>query len=183
MATTEEWIEWSRSFSSPYWATNHQLFLEVAAACCRWYRDEGGLSTVPELANAEHYWSMRWWCFGMGGAVGDVVATPMEALSPAVASVVGQVGAYTGMAATGLSMSAAAVVWDLFKRDMFARRLERFIPGGDAPASRPSVDQIFWAVNGFADALVLDAPYMSEMRWASVLRDLPGTLTLPPPLR
>lgn len=82
MATTEEWIEWSRSAARPYWHTNHQLFLEVAMLCCRHLRDNGGLSRVPELANVEHYWFMRWWCFAWGGAGGDIVATPLKHSRP-----------------------------------------------------------------------------------------------------
>ena len=182
MATTEEWIEWSREFASPYWHTNHQLFIEMAMACCRWYRDEGGLSTVPELANAEHYWFARWWTFATGGASGDIVATPFEVLSPSVGTVAGQVGAYSGMVVGGALISAMAVAWDGLKRAVAARGHGARVPGGAAPPSPPSLEQIGWAARGYADALVLDAPYMSEMSWGFVMRELPGTTRLPDPL-
>jgi hypothetical protein len=183
MATTQEWIDWSRNVARPYWHTNHQLFLEVAMAACRHYRDSGGLSADQELANAEHYWFMRWMCFACGGAGGDIAATPSEVLSPTVAQIAGRISAHLAMAASGIAISVFAVAWHSIKALCFAVGVEDWIPGGDGPASRPTVEQLEWAMRGYQDALLLDAPYMEQMRWGSVLADIPGMIVLPPPLR
>lgn len=182
MASTEEWVEWARTAALPYWRTDHQMFLEVAMACCRHYRDQGGMSTVPELANAEHYWFMRWWCFASGGAGGDIAASPVEVLSPSLAQVVGRIASNLTMAGIGLGTMQLAGVWDRIKRLLFAVGHEGLIPGGDAPASRPSDIQLLWALKGYCDALALDAPYMHQMRWQFVMSELPNGFMAPPPL-
>ncbi|MEC5384978.1 hypothetical protein VVD49_04545 [Uliginosibacterium sp. H3] len=183
MASTEEWVEWARTAALPYWSTDHQMFLEVAMACCRHYRDSGDMSTVPELANAEHYWFMRWWCFASAGAGGDIAATPVEVLSPSVAQVVGRVASYLSAAVVGMTTMQLANVWNEIKRVLFAIGLERLLPGGDAPASRPSVTQLLWALKGYVDSLSLDAPYADQMRWQFVITELPDGFAVPPPLR
>jgi len=181
MASTEDWIEWSRAVARPYWHTNHQMFLEVAQAACRHYRDHG-MSTVPELANADHYWLARWLCFAGSGATGDIVATPISALSDSLADLVGRGAAYTGHTAAGVSVMALAGMWDLLKRALIACGRGHMIPGG-GQASQPSIEQLQWTLRGWADGSRLDAPYAEDMRWHYVLADLPGILTLPPPPR
>lgn len=181
MASTEDWIEWSRAIAQPYWHTNHQMFLEVAGAACRHYRDHG-MSTVPELANADHYWFARWLCFAGSGGAGDIAATPFSVLSDSLAELVGRAASYTGHAAAGVAVMGMSVLWDGLKRLLIACDLGGLIPGGGR-ASEPSVEQLEWAARGWLDGMALDAPYAEDMRWRFVLTELPGTLRLPPPPR
>lgn len=181
MASTEQWIEWSRRIAAPYWRTNHQMFIEVAMASCRHYRDSRGMSRDQGLACAEHYWYARWMCFIASGGAGDLAGTPGEVLSPTLGTVLGRIGSGVGFVGAGGATMAMALMWEILKRLLFALGLENMLPGGREPASRPSGAQLMWAGRGWLDGTTLDLPYAQEMRWRYVINDIPGTIRLPPP--
>jgi hypothetical protein len=181
MATTEQWIEWSRRFAQPYWRQNHQMFLEVAMAACRHYRDSRGMSRDQALACAEHYWYARWMCFAVAGGAGDLAGTPGEVFSPTLGTVMGRIGSGIGFVGMAAVTTILAALWDVVKRILFALGAERMIPGGREPASRPSGAQLEWACRGWMDGATLDLPYADQMRWRFMIMDIPGTLRVPPP--
>ena len=181
MASTEQWIEWSRRIAVPPWRTTHQMFSEVAMAACRHYRDSRGMSRDQALACAEHYWYARWMCYVAAGGVGDLAATPGEALSPTLGTVLGRLGSGAGyLGAAGIT-TVMALMWEILKRILFALGRQNWLPGGDAPASPPSGAQLAWATRGWRDGATLDLPYAQEMRWRFMINDIPGTIAVPPP--
>ncbi len=181
MASTEQWIEWSRRVAAPYWRTNHQMFIEVAMAACRHYRDSRGMSRDPGLAAAEHYWYARWMCYVAAGGVGDLAGTPGAGRSPPRGTILGRIGSGVGFVGAAGATTAMALMWEIHKRILFAMGRQNWLPGGDAPASPPSGEQLRWAIRGWADGATLDLPYAQEMRWRFMINDIPDTIRLPGP--
>jgi hypothetical protein len=185
MPTTERWIKWSKDFAKPYKQINYQLYLEVAQGACRFQRDSRGLSTVPELANADHYWLARYLVFLSAGAGGDatdaVVPDPalILALTPGVVGIGDTTGAFipnlpsgaaefqrymggfiTGAVAAYAIVPIMTIAWDVWKRVD-----PRPTPIGDPPASAPSADQMMWALRGCNIGFVKDAEHIDQMIW------------------
>lgn len=107
MATTEEWIEWARRIGQQHRENNHQLYLWLASSQLRYYRNPppNGLNWghIAELANADHYWMMRYFLFSIKGASGMIVGTVPGAFSPMLGEVLGRAGAVGGGAVGTLS--------------------------------------------------------------------------------
>src|SRR5690606_11436507 len=104
-----------------------------------------------------------------------------DIFSPTLGTITGRLGSGVGFAGAAVATTALAALWEVFKRILFALGLENMIPGGSGPASRPSGDQLRWAVQGWRDGSTLDLPYAQDMRWRLVIMDIPGTITVPPP--
>jgi hypothetical protein len=162
MATTEQWIEWSKRYAQREWSINHQLFLEVAMLATRHTRDSvPGASEIPELANADHYWLSRYLCFLAAGSTGRTVGTGGDLLSPAFGQILMFATSYTVGGLFFIPNTIMAGVWDLLKRG--ARLINVAPPGGGARASQPSDEQVQWAMKGHFDSLSLDVPYAEQM--------------------
>lgn len=180
MPSTENWIQWSIGVAQPYRHINYQLYLEVAQAACRYSRDSRGLSTVPELANADHYWLARYFVFLSAGAGRDAVqpsanATAEQRLN--VAATQDFISLFPS-AITGYAIvPILSVAWDVWKRID-----PRDPPTGSPPASAPSAAQISWALEGCRHGFERDRLHADQMIWGFAMnRFLVGRITIPPP--
>lgn len=180
MPTTERWIEWSKDFARPYKRTNYQLYLEVAQAACRYSRDSRGMSTIPELANADHYWLSRYFVF-LGAGAGRDTIQPTDAATlnqrQNISAVQDVISFFTGAVTAYALVPVLTVGWDVWKRVD-----PRDPPMGEPPASAPSATQIMWAFRGCNVGFVKDANHANQMIWGWAMnRYLNTTLTIPAP--
>ncbi len=184
MPTTERWIEWSKNFARPYKHRNYQLYLEVAQAACRFYRDSRGLSTVPELANADHYWLARYFVFLSAGAGRDAATAHLPNYGPigptreeALRSMPAQIGGFfTGAVTAYALVPILTIAWDVWKRID-----SRPPPIGDPPPSAPSVDQMMWAFRGCDIGFIKDANHSDQMVWGFAMNRFNTAITVPAP--
>lgn len=180
MPTTERWIEWSKNFARPYKQTNYQLYLEVAQAACRFSRDSRGLSTVPELANADHYWLARYFVFLSSGAGRDMVQPTDSATTEQrqnAAAIQDVTSFFTGAVTAYALVPIITIAWDVWKRVD-----PRSPPMGDPPPSAPSTEQIIWSFRGCDAGFLKDANHADQMVWGFAMnRFLSHSIVIPPP--
>lgn len=188
--STEQWIIWSEGFAFRQYSANRQLSIEVAMACCRYYRDSRGMSRDQNLADADHYWLGR--LFGFMAQSGHQLSRHVDGGRGTTSVAIGDVLALLGWSVGAAPMILQTVAWDAVKRsgaldrvmeerDRIYRQLGwHFVKS--SPASASGGHQVRWAIAGYGHAGLFDMPFARGARLGFRLAELPPgeMLTIPP---
>jgi hypothetical protein len=196
MPNTATWVRWAKDAARPYYNSNRQLYLEYGGGILRHLRtpepDGAGLGTIPELANADHYFFARMFCVIVASHGQGVTALGPGLYSPSLAQITGRIGRGAGMALSSGLMALYVSAWDIFKRAAFAMGASDRVPGDEnGRPSAPTRIQMEWGLRGIEDAIEFDYERMDDVvPWGFALDrfnvsiripHVPGQMTELPP--